>query len=101
MSQFDSDLGQRIRDLRQAAGLTQQALGEDVGLTKQSISAIEVGRQAVSAEMLWTIAIALGVSIESFYGALLDNAIAAAEIRGRLLTAQYHLAQASKSLTDD
>lgn len=101
MSEFDTDLGQRIRDLRQAAGLTQQVLGERLGVTKQSISNIEVGRQSVSAEMLWNIAVFLGVSIGSMFDALLDNATAAAEIRGRLLTAQYHLTQASKSLTDD
>lgn len=37
--------GQRVRKLRIASGLTQQQLGEAVGITKQGIQAIEIGRR--------------------------------------------------------
>ena len=37
--------GQRVRKLRLATGLTQQQLGEAVGITKQGVQAIEIGRR--------------------------------------------------------
>ena len=39
-----SEMGNRIRDLRIAAGLTQEQLGEKVGLQKSAIAKYENGK---------------------------------------------------------
>jgi len=49
---FYAILGQRIREARQAASLTQEELAQMVGLTRTSITNIEKGRQPVPAHLL-------------------------------------------------
>ena len=39
--------GMRVRDLREAAGLTQQELGELVGSTQQAVALMEAGVRQV------------------------------------------------------
>ena len=51
-----------IRDARRRAGLSQQALGERVGLDQSGISRIERGERPMTVDTLKAIASALGVS---------------------------------------
>jgi putative transcriptional regulator len=46
----------KIRDLRQARGLSQQALADAVGATRQTINAIEQEKYAPSLELAFRIA---------------------------------------------
>jgi putative transcriptional regulator len=57
----------RIRDLRTAAGLTQQALAEAVGATRQTIIAVEAEKYAPSLELAFRIARALGQPFEAVF----------------------------------
>lgn len=50
--QFQADIGQLLRRLRIAHGMTQEHVGQAVGLERTSISNIEKGHQGVSAVML-------------------------------------------------
>lgn len=50
-----------IKDARRRAGMSQQALGEKVGLDQSGISRIERGQRPVTVGMLKAIAKALGV----------------------------------------
>ncbi|MGK2858148.1 MAG: helix-turn-helix transcriptional regulator [Thermoanaerobaculia bacterium] len=63
--EFYSLLGQRIADLRRAAAMTQQELGDAVGLSRTSITNIENGRQSLQTYMLLLIAKHLRVSMHS------------------------------------
>lgn len=54
-------IGQLIRAARLNAGLTQEALASQLGLTRTSITNIEVGRQRIQVHMLLDIAARLGV----------------------------------------
>lgn len=57
-----------IRRLRFARGeLTQQALADACGVTRQTIIALEAGRYAPSLELAFRIADALGVRIEEVF----------------------------------
>lgn len=53
-------LGQQIRALRRMRGVTQQALAQRVGLSRTSVTNIELGRQPVTVEMFYRITAALG-----------------------------------------
>ena len=58
----------RIRDLRAAAGgMTQAQLAEAVGVTRQTIIAIEQNRYSPSLESAFRIARVFGVGIEDVF----------------------------------
>jgi DNA-binding XRE family transcriptional regulator len=57
----------RLRQLRRARELTQEALGRRVGLNKVSISMIENGRRQPSLDKARAIAKTFGVSIEELF----------------------------------
>jgi putative transcriptional regulator len=61
------NLENRVRELRTECGLTQEALGSAVGLTRQSIIAIEKGRFTPSIETALKLAAALRVSVEDLF----------------------------------
>ena len=56
-------VGRAIRRHRDAAGLTQSALVDRVGLSRASVANVEAGRQAVAVHHLYRIAAALGVEV--------------------------------------
>jgi transcriptional regulator with XRE-family HTH domain len=60
-------LGERIRQLRKSAGLTQEELGERASLNYKFIGELERGRVNVSLDSLVKIATALGVTPGNFF----------------------------------
>lgn len=71
----DVHVGKRIRHRRWMVGMTQQQLGEVVGIKFQQIQKYETGMNRVSASRLWDIATALDVSISFFFEGIEDEAI--------------------------
>ena len=58
----------RIRELRYAAGeMTQQALADAIGVTRQTINAIEGEKYSPTLEVAFEIAQALGVSLDQVF----------------------------------
>ncbi len=58
----------QIRRLRfEAAEMTQQALADEVGVTRQTILAIEAGKYSPSLELAFRIAHAFGQSLEAVF----------------------------------
>lgn len=61
-------IGNNIRRLRFEHGeMTQQALAEQVGVTRQTINAIELGKYSPSLEVAFQIADAFGVPLEAVF----------------------------------
>ncbi len=58
-----------LRDHRQAAGLSQQALAEQIGLSRQAYGAIEAGRATPGVDVALAIARALSTTVEALFGA--------------------------------
>ncbi len=63
----DVYVGSRVRDRRTLAGMSQQDLGDRLGLTFQQIQKYEKGTNRVSASKLWEIAAIVGVPVEWFF----------------------------------
>ena len=61
------DIGLKIKQLRQQAGLSQEKLAEMVGLTFQSIQKFESGQTTLSVTRLQQLADALEVSVTEFF----------------------------------
>jgi transcriptional regulator with XRE-family HTH domain len=66
--------------------LTQQQLGESVGIKFQQIQKYESGTNRISASRMWDIAAVLGVPVSFFFEGLDGQAADTDEARGRLLT---------------
>lgn len=60
-------LANRLRDLRQEKGLTQQTLASQVGVTRQTIIAVEMRRFVPSVRLALQLAKALGVPLEELF----------------------------------
>ncbi|OZB16124.1 MAG: hypothetical protein B7X55_08480 [Rhodobacterales bacterium 34-62-10] len=67
MDPVDAYVGKRIRHRRWKLGLTQQALGQAVGVKFQQVQKYETGTNRVSASRLWYMAKALDVDIHYFF----------------------------------
>jgi putative transcriptional regulator len=56
-----------VRKLREAAAMTQAELGEQVGVTRQTIIAIEAEKYAPSLELAFRLARAFGLPLEGVF----------------------------------
>ncbi len=88
----DVHVGKRIRHRRWMVGMTQQQLGEIVGIKFQQIQKYETGMNRVSASRLWDIAAAVDVQISFFFEGLDESdedivhaATSADKLKGDLL----------------
>ncbi|WGI23036.1 helix-turn-helix transcriptional regulator [Amylibacter sp. IMCC11727] len=63
----DIHVGKRVRHRRWMLGVTQQQLGDSVGIKFQQIQKYETGMNRVSASRLWDIAEALDVPVSFFF----------------------------------
>lgn len=57
----------RLRDLREATGLTQAELARRVGVTRQTLIAIEQGKYSPTLELAFQLARQFGVDIETVF----------------------------------
>ncbi|MCC6008716.1 MAG: helix-turn-helix transcriptional regulator [Rhodobacteraceae bacterium] len=69
----DVHVGQRLRQRRWLAGMTQQQLAERVGIRFQQIQKYETGMNRVSASRLWEIGCALEVPVAYFFEGLSES----------------------------
>ena len=73
----DVHVGKRVRHRRWMVGMTQQQLGNIVGIKFQQIQKYETGMNRISASRLWDIAQALDVSISFFFEGFESEEVAA------------------------
>lgn len=73
----DVHVGKRVRHRRWMVGMTQQQLGEAVGIKFQQIQKYETGMNRVSASRLWDIAEAMEVPVNFFFEGLDEGGVSA------------------------
>ena len=81
----DVHVGKRVRHRRWMVGMTQQQLGDIVGIKFQQIQKYETGMNRISASRLWDISDALGVPISFFFEGLDQRNPIVEEIDGDIL----------------
>ncbi len=67
------NIGERVRELRTALGMTLQVLASESGLSVNTLSMIERGKVSPSVSSLYKIADVLGVSITVFFSSTNDQ----------------------------
>jgi len=68
MSQTDTPIRNRIRTLRFHHGeMTQRELADEVGVTRQTVNAVENGKYAPSLEVAFRIAAVFDVALEEVF----------------------------------
>ena len=82
----DVHVGQRVRQRRWMVGMTQQQLGDKVGIKFQQIQKYETGTNRISASRLWDIAAALEVPVSFFFEGLGHGQLGLAMERGDIMT---------------
>jgi transcriptional regulator with XRE-family HTH domain len=60
---FNQEVGKLIKNARKAKGVSQELLGQGVGLTRTSINNIEHGRQRIMLDTLLTISCILEITL--------------------------------------
>ena len=84
MAKAVSPFAERLRTLREAAGLSQYALAKRSGLSKQSLSKLEMGESEPTWETVQKLALVLGADCREFtYPAMTVPGEAAGELRLR------------------
>lgn len=78
-SEIDQHVGARLRLRRQLIGMSQEALGEHLGVTFQQVQKYERGSNRVSASRLFFLANALSVPVRYFFDGLDENGLATGE----------------------
>lgn len=63
------NVGEKLRELREARNISMRALATRSGLSANALSMIERGRASPSVSTLYKLADALGISITAFFGA--------------------------------
>ncbi len=66
--QFFKELGSRIAQLRKEAGLSQQAVADELGIAQQTLAHYEVGRLRIPASLLPRLAQLFGVRGDDLLG---------------------------------
>ena len=67
---FQTDFGQRVRTLRERAGLPQEEVAHRMGLSSSSYARIERGQQAMRTNRLPALVAALESSLQEFFAPL-------------------------------
>ena len=70
---IDAQVGNRVRLRRMLIGMSQEKLGEHLGLTFQQVQKYEKGVNRIGAGRLFYVAKILGVPIDYFYEGVMDQ----------------------------
>ena len=71
--EVDAHVGKRVRERRNALGMSQEKLGNALGISFQQIQEYEVGTDRVMASRLWDIAEALEVDVAYFFESIVKR----------------------------
>jgi len=94
----DAHVGRRVREARAARGLSQEKLGNILGISFQQVQKYEKGTNRIGSSRLWAIANALEVPITFFF----DGMEYAAEVDEKFLPrSTIRTAQMIDAIEDD
>lgn len=96
----DAFVGARLRELRLAAGQSQEDVAKEVGMTFQQIQKYEGGKNRIAAGTLYRLAVILGVSIATFFPDQVEGDELVARQAEEIRKLREIISGTSKSLAD-
>lgn len=97
-SDMDVQIGQAIKAVRTAQGVSQTALGEVLGITFQQIQKVESGKNRISTSALILICQKLGVSPMDIIGPLIGEPSATAGLIDQVASLKQQLSDLKSSI---
>jgi transcriptional regulator with XRE-family HTH domain len=97
MTEFDEHAGMGLRNIRQAAGISQRELDAKIGLSRKIIERIEAGTRAMRFEEAVIFAQALGVDV---WDLITEQDLERGPIEEQLADATERLAEARRQAVD-
>ena len=73
---IDVHVGSRVRLRRTLLGMSQEKLGEAIGLTFQQVQKYERGTNRIGASRLWELSAVLNVPVQFFFGEMAPETLA-------------------------
>lgn len=64
---IDTHVGKRLRECRTVAGMSQQAIGDALGVSFQQVQKYETGTNRISSSRLYELSAILGVTVAYFF----------------------------------
>lgn len=89
---MDVEIGRRIRELRTAAGISQEKLGEALDVTFQQVQKQEKGTNRVSASALVLICKRLGITPMDILGPYFDQPSEASALAAQVASLKQQIA---------
>jgi len=93
------NIGANIEALRKEKKMTQEELGQEVGLTPSAISNIERNRSMPSVDTLWRVSDCLGVTIDSLLSSNVQKDLERIKLEEKLRTVERYLGEEKKSIS--
>lgn len=97
-SDMDVQIGQAIKAVRTAQGVSQTALGEVLGITFQQIQKVESGKNRISTSALILICQKLGVSPMDIIGPLIGKPTDAGDLIAEIASLKQQLSDLKSSI---
>ena len=95
-SKVEAHVGRRVRERRNALGMSQEKLADALGISFQQVQKYEIGINRVAASRLWDIAKALEVDVGYFFEGIKKRAKRKAKPRKRATAAKAKRAKPRK-----
>ena len=93
------NIGANIEALRKEKNMTQEELGQRIGLTPSAISNIERNKSAPSVDTLWRISDCFGVTIDSLFSVNIQKDLERLKLEEKLRTVERYLGNEKKSFS--
>lgn len=85
--EFYADIGFRLRQIRSLNRVSQEALGDRLGVSKQTIQRYESGEIQLPSDVIAACAVIFGTPVGEFYGEAADTGEKSAQNRAGLMVA--------------
>ena len=96
---FYREVGLRLQLLRKSRGLTQQQVGEAIGVSRATYASVESGRQTLALDVAWRMVVFFGVPFDRITPEPVPTRGSVSDSAGVPSTTEYSMEAETKAAT--